>query len=49
MAMLEQLASLPETVMRKLLNVMHQAIQLPLRIDFGLASEREAIQLLVMA
>ena len=36
-------------VMRQLLDVEHHAIELPLRIDFGLTSERKAIESLVVA
>ena len=35
--------------MRQLLDVVYQAVQLPLRIDLSLPSERKAIQLLVVA
>ena len=28
----------------QLLDVVHQAVQAPLRIDFGLAAQREAVQ-----
>jgi len=32
---------------RQLLDVVHQAVELPLRVDFGSASQGEAIQFLV--
>jgi hypothetical protein len=35
--------------MRQLLDVVHHAIELPLRIDFALTSEREAIEPFVVA
>lgn len=36
-------------MMRQLFNVVHHAVQLPLRVDFALASERKAIKVLVVA
>ena len=35
-------------VMRELFNVMHQAEQLPLHIDFDASTQREAVQALVV-
>lgn len=35
-------------MMRQLLDVMHQAVEFPLRIDLALTPEREAIQLFVV-
>ena len=34
--------------MRQLLDVVHQAIQLPLRIDFDSSSQRESVELFVV-
>ena len=39
----------PVAVMRQLLDVVHQAVELPLRIDFRSPAQREAIESLVMA
>ena len=36
------------TVMRQFFDVVHQAIQLPLRIGLGLSPEREAVELFVV-
>ena len=35
--------------MRELLDVVHQAVELPLRIDFRFASERKAVEPLVVS
>ena len=35
-------------MMRQLLDVMHQAVELPLRIDLALSSEREPVELLIV-
>jgi len=40
---------LPIPVMRQFLDVVHQTVQLPLRIHFLLSPEREAVELLVVA
>ena len=37
------------SVMREFLDVVHHAVELPLRIDFALAPERKAIKTLVVA
>ena len=37
------------TMMREFFNVVHDAVELPLGVDLGLASEREAIKSLVVA
>jgi hypothetical protein len=34
-------------VMRQLFDVVHQAVELPLRVDFGSTSQGEAVQFLV--
>jgi hypothetical protein len=35
-------------MVRQLLNVVHQAVQIPLCADFGLAAQRESTQALVV-
>jgi hypothetical protein len=42
------LANLTQAIIRNLLDVVHQAIQVPLGVYFALASERESIQSLVV-
>ena len=42
------LGSLRITVMRQLLDVVHQAVELPLRVDLVPASKREAVKALVV-
>jgi hypothetical protein len=42
------LANLTQAIVRNLLDVMHQAVQVPLRVYFALASERESVQSLVV-